>query len=201
MMGTRATLVFKNSPTPSNFHKELFLYRHYDGYPEETMYDLLALVSLEGYNRAFNNPQRTRGLSSLRMLQNTPHSLRTRLIGLSSARKFCSQRNFKSAYRESEGVSGDSEFLYIVTMKESTVEPANNALITIDLLRKKQWDSKVWDRVCSLELPYDHDALRKEPAVHYVEQNYGKNFGFDSAKDNYRFIPESWQNIWNEVKE
>jgi len=196
MMGTRATLIFKYAqndrrPLGSSWdsEKEIFLYRHYDGYPEETMYDILAVIALEGYN------PKDGGTTNLKC---STQSLADRLIGLSSTKQFFNNQSFKSQYRPATGVSGDSEFTYTITLTRS--EPGVSGLITVACLNRQQWSSSIWDTVCDIQLPPHHPAIElKSEAASYTSNLY-PNFGFNSVQDgtNYRFVPETWQNIWRD---
>lgn len=193
MMGTRATLVFKYADIDQEGdmwgdNKSVYLYRHYDGYPEETMYDILAVIALEGYN------PKDGGTTNLKC---STQSLADRLTGLSSTKQFCRTTSFKSQYRPATGVSSDSEFTYTIALTRS--QPGVDGLITVTCLNRQQWSSPIWDTVCSIKLPSHHPAIELSwPAASYITQDEAHNFGFNSNSEqaDYRFIPETWQNIW-----
>jgi len=204
-MGTRTNI----SITTESKHRpeqEAMLYRHYDGYPESVMPDLLALVNIHLKNEHLTvSPTKVKqtldfissnvtGLLKQAPSQKAGEEIKPRLLGQFQTKI--------SQYEETDGLHGDIEWFYDVALIEkfATIEvyevtyPKNDE-------GEYDWSLPMEDRLKSLAkfVFSPMDIVGNQELIDYIKQEPALyNCGFNRSEvinqnaEAWRYVPADW---------
>ncbi len=204
-MGTRTNI---SITTEGKYRPEqqMMIYRHYDGYPESVMPDLLTLVNIHLKNEHLTvSPNKTKqtldfissnvtGLLKQAPVQKAGEEIKPRLLGQFQTKI--------SQYEETDGLHGDIEYFYEVELipQFATIEVHEVSYPKNDD-GEYDWSIPMEDRLKSVAkfVFSPKDTIGNQELIDYIKQEPALyNCGFNRSEvlnqnaEAWRYIPADW---------